>query len=322
MIISRADRQGQDSMPLTYQGHPITTLASTSSVRYLGLWGTACGDMAETKRRILEKTRNARDMIEHHPLTPEQAIEHFVSVGVGAFRYSAALVPWTAAELGELEKVWVQAYKRAWLLPLSTASDVFTLPQEAGGLGYPRPLAIMAQELCRHLQRSVKHDDVAKQIAQWDLDQTLETWACASLQDLQQEMGLWKWDQTLGTKWTRVAKCMQLLHMKIEWGPADAEREAVGGTSWAEATRELRRLRCRIEAMGGSKSSWEDGVWHMEKEQWKLLWDGEKAFWEAVPKLVAAGHVGVEGMAQSTSTGRAEVRKIPPLARVNAEEGT
>ena len=162
-------------------------------------------------------------MIEHHPLTPEQAIELFVSVGVGAFRYSAALVPWTAAELGELEKVWVQAYKRAWLLPLSTASDVFTLPQEAGGLGYPRPLAIMAQELCRHLQRSVKHDDVAKQIAQWDLDQTLETWACASLQDLQQEMGLWKWDQTLGTKWTRVAKCMQLLHMKIEWGPADAE---------------------------------------------------------------------------------------------------
>ena len=63
-------------------------------------------------------------------------------------------------------------------------------------------------------------------------------------------------------------------------------------------------------------------MWHMEKEQWKLLWDGEKAFWEAVPKLVAAGHVGVEGMAQSTSTGRAEVRKIPPLARVNAEEGT
>jgi len=35
--------------------------------------------MAETKRRILEKTRNTRDMIEHHPLTPEQAVELFVS---------------------------------------------------------------------------------------------------------------------------------------------------------------------------------------------------------------------------------------------------
>mgnify|MGYP006106928061 FL=1 len=91
---------------------------------------------------------DAPDPALRHPLTPEQAVELFVSVGVGAFRYSAALVPWTGAELGELEKLWVQAYKRAWLLPLSTASDVFTLPQEVGGLGYPRPLGIMAQELC------------------------------------------------------------------------------------------------------------------------------------------------------------------------------
>ena len=169
--------------------------------------------MEETKRRILEKTRNARDMVEHHPLTPEQAVELFVSVGVGAFRYSAALVSWTAAELGELEKLWVQAYKRAWLLPLSTASDIFTLPQEEGGLGYPRPLGIMAQELCRHLQRSIKHDDVARQISQWELDQTLERWACASLHDLQQEMKLWKWDQTLGTKWARVQ------YDSAEWKP-------------------------------------------------------------------------------------------------------
>ena len=140
-------------------------------------------------------------------------------MGVGAFRYSAALVPWTGAELGELEKLWVQAYKRAWLLPLSTASDVFTLPQEVGGLGYPRPLGIMAQELCRHLQRSIKHDDVAKQIAQWDLDQTLEKWACASLHDLQQEMALWTWDQAAGTKWARAAKCMQLLGMQVPARP-------------------------------------------------------------------------------------------------------
>ena len=197
------------------------------------------GDRVTVAQRqcLLEKTRNARDMIEHHPLTPEQAVELFVSVGVGAFRYSAALVPWTGAELGELEKLWVQAYKRAWLLPLSTASDVFTLPQEVGGLWYPRPLGIMAQELCRHLQRSIKHDDVAKQIAQWDLDQTLEKWACASLHDLQQEMALWTWDQAAGTKWARAAKCMQLLGMQVGWSPEEKQQEETEGTSWAKATR-------------------------------------------------------------------------------------
>ena len=42
-------------------------------------------------------------MLEHHPLTPEQAVQLFVSVGVGAFLYSAALVPWTEPEMRELE---------------------------------------------------------------------------------------------------------------------------------------------------------------------------------------------------------------------------
>ena len=145
----------------------------------------------------------------------------------------------------------------------------------------------MAQELCRHLQRSIKHDDVAKQIAQWDLDQTLEKWACASLHDLQQEMALWTWDQAAGTKWARAAKCMQLLGMQVGWSPEEKQQEETEGTSWAKATRELRKLRRRIEVMGGDRSSWEDGVWNMQKEQWKLVWDGERAFWNVVPKLIA-----------------------------------
>ena len=61
-------------------------------------------------------------------MTPEQAIDLFTSIGVGAFRYSAALVPWTEKELERLEAVWVQAYTWAWGLPRTTASDVLTLP--------------------------------------------------------------------------------------------------------------------------------------------------------------------------------------------------
>ena len=112
----------------------------------------------------------------------------------------------------------------------------------------------MAQELCRHLQRSIKHDDVAKQIAQWDLDQTLEKWVCASLHDLQQEMALWTWDQAGGTKWARAAKCMPLLCMEAGWSPEEKQQEETEGTSWEQATRELRKLRRRIEVMGGG--SW------------------------------------------------------------------
>ena len=324
MVIEDSTKISPPGTELKYQGYPIRKSESAAAVRYLGLWGTAAGDMAETKKRILEKTKEARDMIEHHPLHPEQAVELFVSVGVGAFRYSAALVAWTAEEMQYLETLWVQAYKRAWFLPLSTASDIFTLPKTAGGLEYPRPIGIMAQELCRHLQRCVKQDDVAKQIATWEMKQTLEKWACSSIQDLQQEMRLWKWNQALENKWTRAAKSMQLLDLGFNWAPDRAEEKGEDRerTSWSSATRELRRLRRRIETIGGGKASWERGIWDMEKEQWKLLWEGEAAFWKIVPKLISAGFSAAEDMAQSKHSAAGKVYKIPTLTRVNAEEGT
>ena len=40
-------------------------------------------------------------------------------------------------ELERLEAVWIQAYKWAWGLPRSTASDVFVLPS---GMEYLRPV--------------------------------------------------------------------------------------------------------------------------------------------------------------------------------------
>ena len=124
---------------------------------------------------------------------------------------------------------------------------------------------------------------------QWNLLWTGEQWACGSLQELREEMELGKWDLTLSNKWARVAKCMQLLNIPVELAEDVNEDKEQRGTSWASATRELRRLRHRIEAVGGSKDQWEAGVWHMDKEQWHLLWTGEQAFWQAVPRLLAAG---------------------------------
>jgi hypothetical protein len=112
-------------------------------------------------------------------------------------------------------------------------------------------------------------------------------------------MEMWKWDSTLDNKWARVVKCSKLLSIPVEMPGAPEERR---GTSWARATRELRRLRHRIEAVGGSKDQWEAGVWHMEKEQWDLLWTGEQAFWKAVPHLLAAGHHTAEELTEPHST--------------------
>jgi hypothetical protein len=313
VIEQQGSGQCQTDETLIYMGQEVAFLAPSMACRYLGVWGTPTGDMSATKTRIFKKTEDARDLLRHHPLTPEQAIDLFTSIGVGAFRYSAALVPWTEKELERLEAVWIQAYKWAWGLPRTTASDVFILP---AGMEYLRPV-VMTQELCRHLQRCLKHEDVARQLTLRDLHLAYEQWACDSLRDLTEEMEMWKWDDTLDNKWARVAMCSQMLNIPIDM-PEDIKEER-RGTSWARATRELRRLRHRIEAVGGSKDQWEAGVWHMDKEQWNLLWTGEQAFWKAVPHLMAAGHRTTEALTEPRKLDTGRPYKIPQL--MAAQEG-
>ena len=60
----------------------------------------------------------------------------------------------------------------------------------------------------------------------------------------------------------------------------------------------------------------------MDKEQWKLVWEGEETFWAAVPKVLTAGYTTVERMAPSRWSEGNIVHKVPRLARVNEEEGT
>ena len=110
---------------------------------------------------------------------------------------------------------------------------MFTLP---AGMEYLRPVGVLAQELCRHLQRCLKHEDVARQLTLRDLNLACEQWACNSLRELTEEMEMWKWDLTLGNRWARVAQCSQLLNIPVEMaGDSNEERR---GTSWARATRD------------------------------------------------------------------------------------
>ena len=134
----------------------------------------------------------------------EQAIvDLFTSIGVGAFRFSAELVPWTERELERLEAMWVQAYKWAWGLPWTTASEVYTLPNVVAAMENPRPIGIMTQELCSYLHRCLKHEDDARKLTLRDLNLACEQWTCGSLRELREKMGLWKWDLTLSNRWAR-----------------------------------------------------------------------------------------------------------------------
>ena len=95
LIIDRCKKRRKILGRVTFRGEPIKAFKETESCGYLGFWGMANGDITVTKEKVKEKARNARDMLKHHPLTPqspELVLELFMSIGVGVFQISAALV--------------------------------------------------------------------------------------------------------------------------------------------------------------------------------------------------------------------------------------
>ena len=61
------------------------------------------GDMSATRQVVREKARVARDLIKSHPLMPELSAELIAHKGIGAFRFSAALIEWSHSELEGLQ---------------------------------------------------------------------------------------------------------------------------------------------------------------------------------------------------------------------------
>ena len=57
MVIELEDKEDTSgSTTSVYQKSLIRVLPEGEACRYLGLWGTARGDMAETKRKVVAKT--------------------------------------------------------------------------------------------------------------------------------------------------------------------------------------------------------------------------------------------------------------------------
>jgi hypothetical protein len=158
----------QDPPTLKYKGRPVKAFQAKDSCRHLGFWATPNGDLAKTKQRVLAKTREVLGLLTHHPLESKIAKELFHSMAVSVFRFSAAQVRWSKAELDQLRSLWVQAYKRADHLPKGTASDIFIFPEKRGGEELSTPINIIAQELCNNIRIRLVIDSKNLFIGQYD----------------------------------------------------------------------------------------------------------------------------------------------------------
>jgi len=136
----------------------------------------------------------ARDLIKSHPLTPELSAELFAQKGIGAFRFSAALIDWSQSELEGLRKIWVKAYENAWHVPWSSANSLYTFPTAEGGHECPLPSGVLMQALLQHVDQCMRHEDVVKTIMPAQSARTLTELHCNSFTETIDEMELWDWN--------------------------------------------------------------------------------------------------------------------------------
>ena len=156
LLVIDKDQKRRKETPapeLKINGERLQTMNFDDACRYLRYWGTGHGDMSATKKVVREKAEVARDLIKCHPLSPELATELFASKGMGAFRFSAALIDWSKSELDSLQKIWVQAYKNAWQMAWSTANSLYTFLAAKAGHECSLPLGVLVQDLLQHADK-------------------------------------------------------------------------------------------------------------------------------------------------------------------------
>ncbi len=149
-------------------------------------------------------------------------------------------------------------------------------------------MAILWEATSRHIERALRHDDVAREIIRKELKAALDLWTCTSWQDLVDEAALRSWEEARQNIFLRLAKSSHICRMPASELPVSIFGEADEGISLMAATRQLRRAAQRWREMSGEwQKEPQQPSWNLTRDQWcalggaqqnvkrvaRLLWD-------------------------------------------------
>ena len=173
-------RQELSTAGILYRGTPLVHLSASESFPYLGVrasilartsslsqrrqWRTASSpNLAAEKTHIFSATKELTGVAKQHRYLLSQMVGAMQMVASARFRYSAALVPWTDAELDRVHRAWLQVHKAAWRLSPGFASAPFVLPEQNGGCPVAHPRVLMIQALTTHIEQLCALPDELRQ---------------------------------------------------------------------------------------------------------------------------------------------------------------
>ena len=173
---------------IMYGDEELKVIHGREATRFLGLHGDMYGDNSKQVSMVYRQTAEVLAFLSTSNLTTQQNL-CLLGRSIPSFlRFSAGQIAWSERDLHTLSKMWLRAYKLAWSLPTSTASCIFSLPAEHGGLQVTLPLEVLTQTLWTHLERCMQYNDGTRRLAECEYQEAMSKYHCLDLGELQEEM--------------------------------------------------------------------------------------------------------------------------------------
>jgi hypothetical protein len=204
---------------IMYGDEELKVVSGRVATRFLGFHGDMHGVNSKQISMVYRQTAEVLTFLSTSNLTTQQNLCLLGRSLPSFLRFSAGPIAWPEKDLNTLTKMWLRAYKFAWKLPTSTASCIFSLPAEYGGLQVTLPMEVLMQTLWTHLERCLQYDDGTKELAECEYQEAMSTYHCLDLSDLQQEMLLHTWKESMSNSFARACFLAAKLNIKVSWHP-------------------------------------------------------------------------------------------------------
>jgi len=199
-------------------------------------------DAKSQRRKVIDGTIEvAAFLYKNKNLRIDQRLKVISMCLPSLFSFSAPLIDWPESDLKILTSIWVRAYKNAWNLGKSTATCLFTLPREKGGLQVKLPLGTLFSSVWGNLERCSQFDNGTRQMLAISHREALHDHGCLNLLELQDATQYMSWKQASKNEATFACFLANKLDIQVEWDPFNPDLIA----SSPDAT--LAALACHVK---------------------------------------------------------------------------
>ena len=172
---------------ITFNGVPFTVLPPDAAHKVLGVFMTLTGSYKEHKEYVLAKMKKRCKALAEDDLIPRGGIKELAvtSGSVSIFRATAGVVPWTGAELDDISKMWIRAFKQAWEYSTRMDSSVIILDKTDGGRRCPSGREVWTEDVMTVMDQCLQLPGEISAILLDHLRTACSSRGCSALSQLQ-----------------------------------------------------------------------------------------------------------------------------------------